>query len=184
MRQEGVKAAGRGGACSSGLRFDTVLAAELVIGLLWVVCRCSDLGQIARGGGYNFAVCVWEPRPLHLRCLRAERSCRNRWDLHYHKPRPIFSPAFLPQTTKRCFREEEAARPCSPPARPLILPQRDVGRALQDPTWGCADGELDGSPASQLPPHLPSSFLWPCPTLVRGHRGRGGDSSARARAGS
>jgi len=30
--QEGVKAAGRGGACCSGLRFDTVLAAELVVG--------------------------------------------------------------------------------------------------------------------------------------------------------
>lgn len=50
MWQEGVKAAGRGGVCRSGLRFDTVLAAELVISLLWVVCRCSNLGQIARGG--------------------------------------------------------------------------------------------------------------------------------------
>lgn len=34
------------------LGFDTVLAAELVMSLLWVVCRCSYLGQI-RGWGYN-----------------------------------------------------------------------------------------------------------------------------------
>lgn len=37
-----------------------------------------------------------------------------------------------PRTTKRCFREEEAARPRSPPAR------GDVGRALRDLTRGSA----------------------------------------------
>lgn len=64
MWQEGVKAAGRGGACCSGLRFDTVLAAKLVIGLLWVVFGCSDLGQIARQGGIIFLCVPGSPGPF------------------------------------------------------------------------------------------------------------------------
>lgn len=66
MWQEGVKAAGRGGVCRSGLRFDTVLAAELVISLLWVVCRCSNLGQIARGGGIILLCAPGSPGPFAL----------------------------------------------------------------------------------------------------------------------
>lgn len=152
MRQEGVKAACRGGACSSRLRFDTVLAAELVIGLLWVVCRCSNLGQIAKGGGgVNSAACTRELRPICLHRLR-ERNCKNHCSLlHHYNLRPIFFFFFSPLPLEQQRNVSERKRLPGPALSLLILPFFCRGM-LAEPALGCV-------PVQQLLPRPSSSPL-------------------------
>lgn len=147
---------GRGGAFCSRLRFDTLLAAELVIALLWVVCRCSNLGQIAMGGRYHFVVCAWEPWPVF--CAACERRGAARIGATSiiitlgHFLLLLF--CLTPGTTKGCFEEEEAARPCSP-----ALFSCCVGSAPRDPALGTAPSlsprQPLGSPPSAAAPSSP-----------------------------
>lgn len=106
--------------------------------------RCVRLGALAR----------------FLCCLREERSCKNWGNFHNHNLRPFFVVFCLtPGTTKGCFEEEEAARPCSP-----ALFSCCVGSTTRDPALGTApslsprqplgSSPLAAAPSSPFLPHL------------------------------